>query len=67
MSTCSVIKPASADAKTRLPNPIDNLCVYCRLSLLIFRSYRYKVCAECGQEYDYLLKDNQQSLIRHQR
>lgn len=51
----------------RLPNPTDDLCVHCNLSLLIFQSYFYKVCTNCGQEYHWPLKDNQQPLIKHQR
>lgn len=67
MSICSFVTPSQVDDKHRLPNPSDGLCVKCRLSLLTFRSLRYKVCTECGQEYDFSLKDKQQPLILHQR
>ena len=51
----------------RLPNPPDNKCVKCRTGLLIFKSMFYKVCVDCGQEYNFPLKDKQKPMIQHQR
>lgn len=51
----------------RLPNPEDDICIHCNLTLLMFRSYFYKVCIKCGQEYDWPLNYKQQPLIKHQR
>lgn len=45
----------------------EHICPICNKSMLLFRSYNYKQCVECGSKYEWKLKPNQQPLIKHQR
>ncbi len=50
-------------------HPIDfhDNCPKCRRPMLLFSSFQYKQCVECGQKYDWKLKPMQQPLVKHQR
>jgi len=39
----------------------------CQAPILHFRSMNKKVCADCGQEFDWYLKNGQMPLIKHTR
>ena len=45
----------------------DDSTPCCQAPILHFRSTSKKVCADCGQEFDWHLKNGQMPLIKHTR
>lgn len=46
---------------------LKDVCPLCNRILVKYPSFNEKVCYNCGLQFDWLLRDNQKSLIQHQR
>jgi RNA polymerase subunit RPABC4/transcription elongation factor Spt4 len=44
-----------------------NLCPKCRVGMLLFWSFKYKICINCHTIYPWPLDEGQKPLIQHQR